>query len=260
MFITLGLALLWTCTRPSEPSHPWFLVSQLFFGSMLLQFLDDLLNSYGLCSAYILMIAASQFRAIIWHLISPITVDKGRGPEFEGSLFAVLQLLVNWESPTQALREAFFRSDLPNLKSVLATLFIYAAILYLHKIRADIPVKSKITGQNGTYPIELVTASTHSLLLSHVTLSFRNRIDVRYVVPWSHGLSVLVEIFSTRSTRIDLQMDEVSRDLGNHKLRQNQSVFRSLLLDRGTYFKPVSKSSSRNLYDIILRHCLRCIR
>ncbi|KAI5983682.1 SecY protein [Pisolithus marmoratus] len=102
-----------------------------------------------------LFIATNVCESIIWKAFSPTTVNTGRGPEFEG----------------RALREAFWRDRLPNVMNLLATVVVFAAVIYLQGFRIEIPVKSnRFRGQRGAYPVKLFTPrnADHAPIRSYI--------------------------------------------------------------------------------------------
>uniref|UniRef100_A0A0E0ETR6 Uncharacterized protein n=1 Tax=Oryza meridionalis TaxID=40149 RepID=A0A0E0ETR6_9ORYZ len=90
------------------------IVAQLVAASVAVIFLDDLLDKgYGLhgASAISLLAATNTCEKVVWQAFSPLTVDTGRGPEFEGIALAAIHHAV--------LRPAMFaatllRRHLPN--------------------------------------------------------------------------------------------------------------------------------------------------
>lgn len=52
------------------------------------------------------------------------------GTEFEGSIIALFHLLATRTDKVRALREAFYRQNLPNLMNLLATIFVFAIVIY----------------------------------------------------------------------------------------------------------------------------------
>lgn len=48
------------------------------------------------------------------------------------------------------------RQNLPNIMNLLATLLVFAAVIYLQGFRVEIPVKSsRQRGMRGSYPVRL---------------------------------------------------------------------------------------------------------
>ena len=88
------------------------------------------------------------------------------GAEFEGAIVALFHLLLTRNDKQRALKEAFYRSNLPNLMNLFSTLIIFGIVIYLQGFRVEIPVKSsKLRGQQGTYPIKLFYTSNMPIML-----------------------------------------------------------------------------------------------
>ena len=82
-----------------------------------------------------LFIATNICESIVWKAFSPTTINTGRGPEFEGAVIALFHLLLTWPDKQRALQEAFYRQNLPNIMNLLATLVVFAAVIYLQGFR-----------------------------------------------------------------------------------------------------------------------------
>lgn len=142
------------------------IVLQLFFSGMVVLILDELLTKgYGLGSGISLFIATNICESIIWKAFSPTIINKGRG-EFEGALIAFFHLLFTRSDKLKALHEAFYRTNLPNVSNLLATVLIFLVVIYFQGWRVDIPVKyAKFRGQQGKYPIKLFYTSNMPIIL-----------------------------------------------------------------------------------------------
>lgn len=149
------------------------LIVQLIVAGLIVILLDELLQKgYGLGSGISLFIATNICESIIWKAFSPTTINTGRGPEFEGAVIALFHLLLTWPNKQVALREAFFRQNLPNIMNLLATMVIFAAVIYLQGFRVEIPVKSsKQRGMRGSYPVRLFYTSNMPIMLQSALAS-----------------------------------------------------------------------------------------
>jgi protein transport protein SEC61 subunit alpha len=108
------------------------LISQLVTAGMIVILLDEMLQKgYGIGSGISLFIATNICENIVWKAFSPTTVNTGRGPEFEGAVICLFHLLFTWNDKTRALKEAFYRQNLPNMMNLIATLAVFAAVIYL---------------------------------------------------------------------------------------------------------------------------------
>ena len=97
---------------------------------------------------------------IIWKAFSPTTINSGRGAEFEGAVIALFHLLITRTDKVRALREAFYRQNLPNVTNLLATVLIFLIVIYFQGLHVVLPVRSKnARGQQGSYLIKLFYTS-----------------------------------------------------------------------------------------------------
>ena len=149
------------------------LVLQLFIAGVIVVLLDELLQKgYGLGSGISLFIATNICENIVWKAFSPTTYNTGRGTEFEGAVIALFHLLFTRADKTRALKEAFYRSNLPNITNLVATLIVFLVVIYLQGFRVEIPVKSaRFRGQQGTYPIKLFYTSNMPIMLQSILVS-----------------------------------------------------------------------------------------
>lgn len=67
---------------------------------------------------------------IVWKAFSPTTINAGRGAEFEGAIIALFHLLITRTDKVRALKEAFYRQNLPNVTNLLATVLVFLIVIY----------------------------------------------------------------------------------------------------------------------------------
>eukprot|EP00211_Chloroparvula_japonica_P002090 CAMPEP_0119131460 /NCGR_PEP_ID=MMETSP1310-20130426/10395_1 /TAXON_ID=464262 /ORGANISM="Genus nov. species nov., Strain RCC2339" /LENGTH=478 /DNA_ID=CAMNT_0007122035 /DNA_START=48 /DNA_END=1484 /DNA_ORIENTATION=- len=146
---------------------------QLFLAGVLVLCLDEMLQKgYGLGSGISLFIATNVCETIIWKCFSPHTVNYGRGAEYEGAIIALFHLLATRNDKVRALKEAFYRQNLPNLTNLLATVLVFATVIYFQGFRVDIPIKNqRMRGQSTTYPIKLFYTSNIPIILQTALVS-----------------------------------------------------------------------------------------
>ncbi|KFV85490.1 Protein transport protein Sec61 subunit alpha isoform 2, partial [Struthio camelus australis] len=150
-----------------------FLFLQLFVAGLIVLLLDELLQKgYGLGSGISLFIATNICETIVWKAFSPTTINTGRGTEFEGAVIALFHLLATRTDKVRALREAFYRQNLPNLMNLIATVFVFAVVIYFQGFRVDLPIKSaRYRGQYSSYPIKLFYTSNIPIILQSALVS-----------------------------------------------------------------------------------------
>lgn len=95
-----------------------------------------------------------------------------RGAEFEGAVIALFHLLLTRSDKARALKEAFYRPNLPNITNLLATILVFLVVIYFQGFRVDLPVRNKRSrGQQGTYPIKLFYTSNMPIILYSALVS-----------------------------------------------------------------------------------------
>ncbi|PVU93309.1 hypothetical protein BB561_003351 [Smittium simulii] len=149
------------------------LIIQLFVSGAIAILLDELLQKgYGLGSGINLFIAVNICEDIVWKALSPLTINSGRGPEFEGAIIAFFHLMIVRNNKFKALFEAFYRSNLPNLTNLVATALVFATVIYLQGFRVEIPIKSaRFRGHRATYPVKLFYTSNMPIMLQSALAS-----------------------------------------------------------------------------------------
>ncbi|KAG9453907.1 hypothetical protein H6P81_006811 [Aristolochia fimbriata] len=149
------------------------IIVQLCFAGLIVICLDELLQKgYGLGSGISLFIATNICENIIWKAFSPTTINSGRGAEFEGAVIALFHLLITRTDKVRALREAFYRQNLPNVTNLLATVLVFLIVIYFQGFRVVLPVRSKnARGQQGSYPIKLFYTSNMPIILQSALVS-----------------------------------------------------------------------------------------
>uniref|UniRef100_A0A915EDH5 Translocon Sec61/SecY plug domain-containing protein n=1 Tax=Ditylenchus dipsaci TaxID=166011 RepID=A0A915EDH5_9BILA len=149
MVITVGQAIVYVVSGMYGDPHDigagicLLIVIQLVVAGLIVLLLDELLQKgYGLGSGISLFIATNICETIVWKAFSPATMNTGRGTEFEGAIIALFHLLATRNDKVRALREAFYRQNLPNLMNLMATVFVFAIVIYFQGFRVDLPIKS----------------------------------------------------------------------------------------------------------------------
>jgi len=153
--------------------NSFLIIIQLFFAGIIVIILDELLQKgYGLGSGISLFIATNICENIVWKAFSPTTINTGRGTEFEGAVIALFHLLITRTDKVRALKEAFYRQNLPNITNLLATVLVFMIVIYFQGFRVDLPVKyQRQRGQQGSYPIKLFYTSNIPIILQTALVS-----------------------------------------------------------------------------------------
>lgn len=205
MVITVGQAIVYVLSGlygdPSEIGAGicLLIVVQLVIAGLIVLLLDELLQKgYGLGSGISLFIATNICETIVWKAFSPATINSGRGTEFEGAVIALFHLLATRSDKVRALREAFYRQNLPNLMNLMATVLVFAVVIYFQGFRVDLPIKSaRFRGQYSSYPIKLFYTSNIPIILQSALVS--NLYVISQMLAAKFGGNILVNLLGTWS-------------------------------------------------------------
>lgn len=100
-------------------------------------------KGYGLGSGVSLFIAVNICENIMWKSLSPITLKSEYGTEFEGSIIALVHLLITKPNKVSALFQAFYRTSSPNLINLLATVAVFFLVIYLQGFKVNLKLSHK---------------------------------------------------------------------------------------------------------------------
>jgi len=170
---------------------------QLVMSSVILLLLDELIQrGYGVGNGVSIFIATNICTNIMWKTLSPTTIDTVTGVQYEGAVVALFHLLLTRKAMVPALKEAFYRSKLPNLTNLFATVLMLVAVTYVQGFRIDLPVKSqKLRGNQGQtkYPIKLLYTSNIPIILHTALVS--NVCFLSQVLTNRFGANVITNLF-----------------------------------------------------------------
>eukprot|EP00656_Telonema_subtile_P014625 TRINITY_DN1752_c0_g1_i1.p1 TRINITY_DN1752_c0_g1~~TRINITY_DN1752_c0_g1_i1.p1 ORF type:complete len:475 (-),score=114.92 TRINITY_DN1752_c0_g1_i1:83-1507(-) len=179
MIITLGEALAYVLSgmygdiKDLGATNAILIIIQLFIAGVIVIVLDELLQKgYGLGSGISLFIATNICESIVWNAFSPASHFTGRGVEYEGAVIALFHLLITRSDKVRALKEAFYRQNLPNMTNLMATVLVFIVVIYFQGFRVDLPMKNQKTrGAAGSYPIKLFYTSNIPIILQTALVS-----------------------------------------------------------------------------------------
>lgn len=147
----------------SEPGVMYILVGQLMAASVIIMFLDELIQKgWGLGSGISLFIMAGVAQQILWSIFSPMQAGDGFSV---GALPFAAQWA--WEG-VGSFGDAFFRyNQLPSIFALLLTGGILLILVYTQGMKIEIPIVStKYRGFTATYPIKLMYVSNIPVILA----------------------------------------------------------------------------------------------
>lgn len=149
------------------------IVAQLVIATIICMLLDELLQKgWGLGSGISLFIATNICDTIMWKSFSPSTLNTGRGMEFEGAVIAFFHLLLSRSDKVRALREAFYRPQLPNITNLLATFLVFIVVVFFQGFRVELAtVSQQGNARLEPYSIKLFYTSNMPIILQTSLIS-----------------------------------------------------------------------------------------
>ncbi|KAJ3144731.1 translocon subunit, partial [Irineochytrium annulatum] len=148
--------------------------TQLVVASLIVILLDELLQKgYGFGAGVSLFACVSICENVVWKTFSFSTIQTFRGTEYEGALVGLIHLLFVRRNKFFALKEAMFRPHLPNLFGLATTLIIFAATVYIHTFRQEIPIKSnRVREASSVFPVRLLYVGNTPIQIINVVFFF----------------------------------------------------------------------------------------
>jgi preprotein translocase subunit SecY len=114
-------------------------------------------------------------------------------------VIALFHLLLTRNDKVRALKEAFYRPNLPNITNLLATIVVFLVVIYFQGFRVDLPVRNKRSrGQQSTYPIKLFYTSNMPIILYSALVS--NMYFISQLLYKRYGNNILVRTPAAGST------------------------------------------------------------
>jgi protein transport protein SEC61 subunit alpha len=149
------------------------IVAQLTFAGLVVLLLDELLQKgYGLTSGISVFIACNISEAIVWRAFSPITINYGGEPEFEGAVIAFFHFLIAKSNKFEALQKAFYRQTGPNMFNLIATAIVILIVVYFQGFKVELTISSaRQRGYDYPYPIRLFYTSNMPIILWSALIS-----------------------------------------------------------------------------------------
>ena len=152
---------------PSEPFVLYVIIGQLMAASIIIMFLDELIQKgWGLGSGISLFIMAGVAQQILWSLFSPMPAGDGG---VVGVLPYVIQSAIHDATTGMGtLADTVFRSNqLPSIFGLCLTISMLLILVYTQGMKVEIPIVStKYRGFAATYPIKLMYVSNIPVILA----------------------------------------------------------------------------------------------
>lgn len=162
-------------------------VIQIVLGAILIIYLDDIVNKYGIGSGIGLFIAAGVSQTILWRIFSIPTVGYAGGLLFQGmSLLAA-------GSTIELLRFV--------LVPILMTLLVFFAVLYAESMHINIPLTVGRSGMGAKYPVKFLYVSVMPVILASTL--FVNIALLTKILPRTAFVNMLDVFLNTPYTLVE---------------------------------------------------------
>jgi preprotein translocase SecY subunit len=145
----------------TDPSVMYILIGQLMAASVIIMFLDELIQKgWGLGSGISLFIMAGVAQQILWSMFSPL-------PAGDGGTIGIIPYL-GQSIMAGDLSDVFFRSNqLPSIFGLILTGVILSILIFTQGMKVEIPIIStKYRGFSAVYPIKLMYVSNIPVILA----------------------------------------------------------------------------------------------
>ena len=145
----------------SDPTILYILVGQLMAASIIIMFLDELIQKgWGLGSGISLFIMAGVAQQILWSMFSPLPAGDGGTV---GIIPYIGQSILGGD-----LSNVFFRfNQLPSIFGLFVTAGVLLILVYVQGMKIEIPlVSTKYRGFSAVYPIKLMYVSNIPVILA----------------------------------------------------------------------------------------------
>lgn len=147
---------------PIDGSYTWLLILQLVIGALVIIYLDEVVSKWGFGSGIGLFIAAGVCEAIIVGTFNFFPTSEGLLP---GIIPGFIQACVKGTPDPSVL--------IP----LIATIIVFAVVLYGESMRVEIPIShgsvrghGRIRGAVGKYPLKFVYSSNMPVILTSALL------------------------------------------------------------------------------------------
>lgn len=142
------------------------IVLQLVVATVVCLLLDELLQrGWGIGQGTSLFIATNICDTIVWKSFSPSTFNTGRGTEFEGAVIAFFHLLASRSDKVRALKEALYRTHLPNVVNLFATALVFLVVVFFHGFHVPLKTKTAAAAEAAPYDVRLFYTNNMPIML-----------------------------------------------------------------------------------------------
>ncbi|MBU2560119.1 preprotein translocase subunit SecY [archaeon] len=142
-----------------DPGLQLLIIAQLTLGGIIIIYMDEVVSKWGFGSGIGLFIVAGVCSEIAVGAFNPLPAVAGEAVP-AGSIPAFIYFILGNQT----------RFDL--LIPLIATLIIFAAVVYVESVRVEIPISyGKFRGTKGRYPIKFIYASVIPIIFASILMA-----------------------------------------------------------------------------------------
>jgi len=165
---------------PAPGFSPWILVFQLFLGGMVILYMDEVVNKWGIGHGVSLFIAAGVSSEVMVRAFSPLTTTGtfafGTGQAPIGKFFVFIMSLIQGR-PTEAILA---------LSAMLATIIVFVMSVYGQAMKVEIPLSfGRVRGYGVRWPLRFIYTSNIPVILI-AALMANIQLWARLLEKWGH--------------------------------------------------------------------------
>ncbi len=145
----------------SEPYFLYVMIGQLMVASIMIMFLDELIQKgWGLGSGISLFIMAGVSQQILWSMFSPL-------PAGDGGMIGIIPYIAQSIGGGDISNILFRSNQLPSIFGLCLTAGILLILVFTQGMKIEIPIVStKYRGFAAVYPIKLMYVSNIPVILA----------------------------------------------------------------------------------------------
>ncbi len=181
-----------------QPGMFFWVLLQVAIGSIILLYLDEVVQKYGFGSGISLFIAGGVASSIFWRIFSPIsTVGSGFKLLATGAAldFGTGSGLI-WRFFVE-LGSSFYISIVQNLFPIIFALIIFFIVVYFEGVYVNIPITMGKSSQLGRYPVKFFYVSNLPVILAAALFA---NIALLYAIVEKQAIPVLTTALFYLST------------------------------------------------------------
>jgi preprotein translocase subunit SecY len=143
----------------------WLLFAQVFFGGILILYMDEVVSKWGVGSGVGLFIIAGVSQALVGGFLTIPQIGAESWGFFPGWLAIAIGEHQIGPLLGSGLEQALFNPNF-GLLSLFTTVLIFVVVVYAESVRVEIPLSNaRVKGARGRFPVKLIYASVLPMIL-----------------------------------------------------------------------------------------------